>query len=473
MPTTVHWILGVRRAGRELRGAARALAPNDMNSEYHRERSIPLVAADAREAEDVNPSRNHRGKAMMKRSWVARGQTTTVRWVSPVLYAALAIVLAGGCAHSRENASASGSSQPIASPWALPTSTMRWNEYACELIARNQVGQFPAARALAYTNLAINNAIVVARQQGRKPDGAAAGAAAAVLTYLFPKDEQAIATRLSGETAALGADGRSDFAAGVEIGGAVASDVITAAKADRAGLTWSGPAPTGPDKWSSHVQPPRPPLGPRLGEMRPFFLTTGADFRTPGPPAFDSPTFRAAVAEVRAVSDKRTNEQLRIAQYWEQLTGAFTAGFWNDVARNAISAHDLSEPESARVLAMVHMVAVDAFIACHDTKYTYWVPRPTQLDPGIRLTIGLPNHPSYPSNHACVSGAIGLVLDQQFRDQGGRYFAMGRQAGESRVYAGIHYRFDVDDGFVIARKVAARALQGGVPSDRPFVPLGR
>jgi hypothetical protein len=410
----------------------------------------------------------------MKLNWVARCQTTAVCWVPPVLYAVLAIVLAGGCALSRERPSASGSSQPSESPWALPTSTMRWNEYACELIARNQVGQFPAARALAYTNLAINNAIVVARQQGRKPDGAAAAAAAAVLAYVFPKEEQAISGRLSGETAALGSDGpRSDFAAGVEIGRAAAADVIAAAKSDRSALTWSGPAPTGPDKWSSRLQPPRPPLGPRLGEMRPFFVTTGTEFRTPGPPAADSQAFRAAVAEVRAIADRRTNEQLRIAQYWETVTGAYAAGLWNDVARNAISAHGLSEPESARILAMVNMVGVDAFITCHDTKYTFWVPRPTQVDPEIRLTIGLPNHPSYPSNQACLSGAIGLVLDARFPDQGGRYFAMAREAGESRVYAGIHYRFDVDDGFVIARKVAARALQVGIPSDRPFVPLGR
>jgi hypothetical protein len=50
---------------------------------------------------------------------------------------------------------------------------------------------------------------------------------------------------------------------------------------------------------------------------------------------------------------------------------------------------------------------------------------------------------------------------------------MARQAGESRVYAGIHYRFDVDDGFVIARKVAGQAIEVGIPTDRPFVPVGR
>jgi len=388
--------------------------------------------------------------------------------------AVLAGVLAGGCAQMPERSSPPAPARPAPSPWALPTSTMRWNEYACELIARNQAGQFPASRVLAYVNLAINNGIVLAQKQGRKPDGAAAGAAAAVLAHLFPKDEAAIAGRLAGETAALGADGpRAEFAAGVEIGRAAAADVVAAAQADRADLAWTGPAPTGPDKWSSRAQPPRPPLGPRLGEMRPFFLTTGGDFRAPAPPAFGSPEFRAAVAEVRSISDRRTPEQLRIAQYWENLTGSFAAGLWNDVARSAISSHGLTEPHSARVLALMHMAAVDATIACHESKYTYWVPRPTQVDPDIRLAIGVPNHPSYPSNHACISGTNGLILDSQFPDQRGRFFAMGRQAGESRIYAGIHYRFDVDDGLAIARKVAARALAVGVPTDRPFVPVGR
>jgi len=390
-----------------------------------------------------------------------------------VFYLVLAIAFVSGCAQSREGAVATSLAQPAASPWALPTSTMLWNEHASDLITKTAIGQFPAARTYAYMNLAINNAIVAARQQGRKPDGAAAGAAATVLAFVFPKEEQAISARLAGEMAALGSENRADFTAGVEIGRATAAEVIAGAKGDRADAAWTGAVPTGADKWSSRMQPARPPLGPTLGGIRPFFMTTGSEFRPAGPPAWDSPAFKSALTEVRAVADRRTNEQLRIAQYWENLTGAFAAGLWNETARAAISGKGLGEPESARVLALMHMVGVDAFIACHDAKYAYWVPRPTQADPAISLAIGVPNHPSYPSNHACVSGGMGLALDSQFPEQNGRYFAMGRQAGESRVYAGIHYRFDLDDGYAIARKIVARAVQVGIPSDRPFQPLGR
>jgi hypothetical protein len=68
-----------------------------------------------------------RGRTAMRTLWncVARFQTTAIRSVPLVLYAVLVIVLAGGCAHQRERAATPGASQPTASPWALPTSTMR------------------------------------------------------------------------------------------------------------------------------------------------------------------------------------------------------------------------------------------------------------------------------------------------------------------------------------------------------------
>lgn len=386
----------------------------------------------------------------------------------------LAAVLTA-CAQSPTRTESATQSSKATSPWAAPTSTVRWNEYACELIARNQVGQFPAIRTLAYLNLGMNNAIIAAQMKGAKPQGAAAGAAAAVLTYLYPKDEQAIAARLATETAALGANGgyRQDFTTGVAIGRAAGDEVVAMAKVDRSGAAWTGTLPTGADKWSSRAQPAAPPLGPQLGSMRTFFMTTASEFRAPPPPAISSPEFKATLTEVRTISDGRTYEQLRIAQYWEGLSGAFSAGRWNDTARQAISERGLGEAESARTLALVHMASWDAQAACHDSKYVYWVPRPTQLDPDIRLAIGVPNHPSYPSNHACISGATGLVLDAQFPDARGRYFEMAKQAGESRIYAGIHYRIDVDEGNVIARKVAARAIGVGVPTDRPFTPRGQ
>jgi hypothetical protein len=378
---------------------------------------------------------------------------------------------AGGCAGTVRTPAVEAAPAGASSSWAMPTGTMRWNEYACELIARNQIGQQRSARVLAYLNLAINNAVRVATQQGRKSDGAAAGSAATVLVYAFPTNASAIEARLAGETAALGTGAtRDDFASAVQVGQTAGGEVVAVAKTDRFDLAWTGTVPTGPGKWVSSSQPA---IFPRLGEMRPFFLTSSAEFRPSPPPALDSSEFKAALAEVRSISDHRTTEQLRIAQFWDQTSGSYSAGVWNDVARKAIAAHGLGDAEAARVLALAHMAAVDAFIACHDGKYTYWLARPTQVDPDIRLAIGLPNHPSYPGNHGCVSTAFGTVLDAAFPDQNGRYATMARQAAESRIYAGIHYRFDNDAGMDIGRKVAARALATGLPAYKAYLPAQR
>ena len=54
----------------------------------------------------------------------------------------------------------------------------------------------------------------------------------------------------------------------------------------------------------------------------------------------------------------------------------------------------LSEREATRVLALANMAAFDASIACCDAKFTYWLIRPSQVDPAITLPIGQPLHPS-------------------------------------------------------------------------------
>ena len=40
-----------------------------------------------------------------------------------------------------------------------------------------------------------------------------------------------------------------------------------------------------------------------------------------------------------------------------------------------------------------------------------------------------------------------------------QHLALGKEAAEARVWAGIHYRFDIDAGQEIGRKVAEKTLQ--------------
>jgi len=382
-----------------------------------------------------------------------------------LLVAIASVALLAACAHSP--------AEQVKRPWLSATSTNQWNDYANDLIARNAVGQVGALRTLAYLNLAIHNAIVQAENEKKATDGVVAGAAATVLSQLFAKDEAAVNARLQREIQAIGSGQRAAFQSGVELGRKVGDQVMAQARTDRVAAAWTGTVPVGEGKWASLVNPPAPPLAPALGNARTFYMKAGDEFRAPPPPAWGSAAFQAQITEVRKISDTRTDEQVRIAQYWEDLSASFAAGAWNVRARNAMAARGTDEATTARVLAMMHMAGFDAVVACHDSKYTYWVPRPAQADPKITMAVGVPNHPSYPANHACISGTMGRVLDAQVPGSNGVFETMGEEAGMSRVYGGIHYQMDVDAGDEIARKVAARAVQSGPAKGQAYAPAGR
>jgi hypothetical protein len=350
------------------------------------------------------------------------------------------------------------------------TASVRWSAIARDFIAAKPAAAKPnqqeAFRAFAYLALAQYRAVVaVDESPGRAlhaaEQGAVAAASIVVLSALFPADAAFFESQLAHQESEV-ADlhhAPNAFVAGARIGRAVGAQVLELARSDGFSAPWTGTVPTGPGYWTSDFNPPRPPLLPLLGQMRPFFMESGDQFRPPPPPAFGSPAFLDALAEVRRFSDTRTAEQLRISQFWGMPT---VAAFWNEEATKLIARYHLNERRAAHALALMHMAEMDANIACHDAKYTYWLIRPYKADSAIVTSIAKPNHPSYPSNHACVSGAAAYVLGALFPADASELAATADEAGESRLYAGIHYRFDKDAGLRIARQVASLALHRNI-----------
>lgn len=354
--------------------------------------------------------------------------------------------------------------------------SVRWNAIERDLLVKRRFpDQNAALRQFAYLSLAQYNAVIAAQdaQDGAtrpSEQAAVAGASAAVLTYFYP-DEQAF---LDGQVTAQ-RDGEhwpgelpTDFSTGDALGRSVGARVIASAATDRFNDPWIGTIPVCPGCWRPNA-PGLPPIHPQQGQMRPFFLTSGGQFRPSPPPAFGSVEYLAALAEIRHFSDTRTHEQDSIAKFWAFPAGTFlVAGFWNRVASDVIVQYRQDERRAAHTLALMNMAALDALTASHEAKYHYWFIRPTQADPLITLSIGLPNHPSYPSNHAAVSTTNALILGSIFPAEADRLAAMADEAGESRLYGGIHYRFDKTAGEALARKVAALALQLDVNGREPF-----
>jgi membrane-associated phospholipid phosphatase len=85
-------------------------------------------------------------------------------------------------------------------------------------------------------------------------------------------------------------------------------------------------------------------------------------------------------------------------------------------------------------------------VACWDTKFKYYNPRPAQLDPSIKTKIGLPNFPAYPSGHSTFSAAAATVLSDLFPQHTTQFNTWADEAGISRLYGGIHYPSDISGG---------------------------
>ena len=111
------------------------------------------------------------------------------------------------------------------------------------------------------------------------------------------------------------------------------------------------------------------------------------------------------------------------------------------------------------MVAILNMAMFDALIASWDTKYFYLVPRPSMMAPDIDEPLGLPEHPSYTSGHSAISGAAEGVLSVAFPEAAEEFHRLAEEASASRYYAGIHYRFDGEQGLIQGRKVAELTLQ--------------
>jgi membrane-associated phospholipid phosphatase len=335
-------------------------------------------------------------------------------------------------------------------------SSVGWNDVARQLIQTRALSPQAQGRMLAYLSVAQYNAIITAentkdRGDHASPAAAAAGASLVVLKNFFPLDHALLEARLAAQRTAAPAplEQKNNFAAGEAIGRSVGVLVNVYAATDNFNATTPPANPGGPGRWTG-VNSIRGGYGART-----WALTSGDQFRPPAPPAFGSNEFNSALSEIRALSDGLTSAQLSIGQFW----AACGPGCTNGVATQMIVSHHRSEREAARILALANMAVSDVLNACFDAKFAYYLIRPSQVDPLIHLPVGLPNHPSYPSGHSCITGAIATVLASEFPDESDRLQAMVEEAGLARMYAGLHYRFDCLAGRELGRNVANYVMQ--------------
>jgi hypothetical protein len=246
----------------------------------------------------------------------------------------------------------------------------------------------------------------------------------------------------------------SDAKAGLELGRAVAARVIQFMKLD--GQNWAGTVPTGPGLWVGTN-----PIGIDERRWKTFVLSSASQFRSPPPPAHDSPDRAREVAEVK--NFKRTPFTNSRASYWQ--AGQYGQAGWHYLISREVGLRlaeqdlDRNPPRATRGYALAHVTSYDAYVASQDTKFHYWTARPNHFDPGITTVVTNPPFPSYPSNAAALGAASAVVLGHLFPREAARYQGWAQEFGDSRLWAGIHFKSDIEAGFEMGRRVGALVIE--------------
>lgn len=378
--------------------------------------------------------------------------------------------------------------------WEAGGPTHRWNEIA----VADQVDRFvlvaAATRTLALLHTATYDAtlaVEAAREAHKRPspmvlDGTMALPSARPVTFSYPSETAAVSEAASlilaamipdraahyramaAESTALrqqaGLEFESDAAAGRTIGAAIAAKALERARTDGFDARFAGTPPQGPGRWAPAQG--AMPYAPMAGTWKPFVLAAPDALRPPPPPAHDSDVTRTAITELRQF--QRTPKTNHDAIYWEVYGGARVYQLYNmELARKLLEQDTAADPRRvAAVYAAVNVALFDSMVACWDAKYTYWYARPHMLDAEVRTVFPVPGHPSYPSAHSCLSMAATGVLARAFPEDAARFAELGRRAGEARIAAGIHFRFDIDAGNAIGQGVAERVSARLLPATR-------
>ena len=377
-----------------------------------------------------------------------------------------------------------------------PNVVIQWNQTLQTLF----VGTGPGVhiRALPMMHIAIFDAInsieelytpylgQVKASHGASAEAAAAAAARDVLAALYPAQQAVfdnlLASQLAGMPPGLARQG-------VAVGRAAAKAVLDWRQND--GWPATQAAATAPDP--TYVLPPFPglwqPTPPANSfatftfypHVLPFAMLTATQFLPPPPPTLTSAHYATDFNEVKmlgsATSAVRTAEQT----LWTQVHAGVNTqiGFfhvWNRVAADVAQRYGLSLIDTARTFVLLTVGIHDGLQTSFTSKFTYGLWRPVtairraseDLNPATvqedtwTPLLTTPTYPSYAGNAACLSAASARALQIAFgRDDipftvtyprtGGlptetRTYAgfsdLAQQEADSRIFGGIHYRFD-------------------------------
>jgi PAP2 superfamily/PEP-CTERM motif len=379
-----------------------------------------------------------------------------------------------------------------------------WNDIAITNATAFTPGGAPAqTRAYAMVNIAMYDAVNATLgnpnrsyltnvvNSGGDSRAAAAQAAHDVLVALNPGNASIYDSKLVDSLAMIGSGAAKT--SGIATGSAYAAAILanrTGDGASTSAIPYVTTGVAGDYRFTPNVTAA---VTPGWGNVKPFALSSASMAALdPGPPpALDSVAYANAVNEVKGIVNAlrpatgltlEQQDQKNSAFFWDVSNG----GTW---IRVGLTVADKNAPLDtlgyAQVFATLATGLADAAIGVWDAKYDYRLWRPitaiqnadidgnpmTDADPNWTPLFGSPGHPSYVSAHSGLSATASTILQSYFGNDDAFTFSIGPDtrsftsltqaeldAANSRLWGGIHFRFDNDAGLALGHKVGATML---------------
>ncbi|MDJ0750580.1 MAG: vanadium-dependent haloperoxidase [Woeseiaceae bacterium] len=336
------------------------------------------------------------------------------------------------------------------------------------------------------------------------PVAAASHAAFVVAADQYPDQQERLAKLR--DRWLLDIDAGEPQQSGKQLGTEAARAILARRKDDgwdaEAEYSWHPMAPGVYAEFQEHSGTPQGFIfGAGWAKARGFALASPGQFRAPPPPEISSDAYTRAFNEVkefgRFQSMSRTPDQTHIALWWKD----FAENSHNRLARDLIDKESLPLHEAVRLLALLNMAIFDGYVSSFDNKFhfNHWRPytairwaendgNPNTLPEETWTNTHRHTYafPSYPSAHGTACAAAMAA----FEDVLGRNYAFtmripmvdvagpfsgkiemhpptrefesfsiaAMQCGLSRVYLGIHFRYDSIEGVRLGETVGRNVV---------------
>jgi len=319
----------------------------------------------------------------------------------------------------------------------------KWEEKAYELVGQNKLGSTEAGRLYAYLTTAQKDAAYLSFNTHGEFKGNIDSVSAKTLCLFFPEDCASLSL-------ALETDPYSE-----ELAQIVIKKVLSRIDEDKHG-TRTYERPQGDQYWIARGVA----NGKTAGSWKTWWLSSGSEFPLSIPPAFGTAEDARQLEIVRQVHSNLDDQKKLAIAYWSGGPGTKrNAGLWLDKTGALLREVGADLEKTLELRALIATILADVDITAAHYKYTYWTQRPFMRDNAIKTYMPTPNYPGYPANATAIAAAAATCLAHYFPDKAATIETLAKEAGNSRIWSGIHFPVDVEQGADLGRSITREVLR--------------